>query len=550
MKHIKILIILLIVTLLLIPASLMSAGQAMDESETLGYKQGEITGGGEAFHYEKTYFWLKIYDAHNQLRFQWNVDDRDTILKGFDFSEKRRGFVIFTETFDPEERVYTLALQGPNSRVLVTDRCDKASYSPILIEETNASEKVVFIEEGATLVTFDPGKKQILSREAFTKPIFDLGKETIDGVPHITFKQLDRGAIRSLQRRFDRSTLRKHSVTPMDQPVDSDALLPHQEDTGQSPIDYMLNPKAILGFGDSITYGKIWADLVPHLGYVPRLEALVNEQFFPDGDGFVINEGNPGETIHAYPEKLRDHPDKIATLRYRGVLEKHLAKYLLLHEGTNDTRFYDYDLALVYFDLEWMVDLALEMGIQPVLSTLIPKDIDYYPSVRELDLERGRKISAFIRALGQDLDLPVVDFWEVFSNHPDGYKSLMGDYVHPGEKGYQVMAEEWLKALQGLVGPLTPTGIDIIEETPSKITVQWDHNQAADFSHYVLEWGYSEDGLDHSVEVTDTFYTFYYNIMQSPFYSHIYFRLKAVDKAGINSPYTDIYTAVFPTLLN
>ena len=541
---------MLIVTLLLIPASLMSTGQAMDDPEAIGYKTGEITGGGETFHYEKTYFWLKIYDAHNQLTFHWNVDDRDTILKGFDFSHKRQGFVIFTETFDSEARVYTLAMQGPNNRVLVTDRCDKASYSPILIEETNASEKVVFIEEGATLVTFDPQKRQSLNREAFAKPIFDLGKEIIEGVPHITFKQLDRGVVRSLQRNLQRTTPRKHSLTQVKTPVDSDALLPHQEDTIQSPIDYMLNPKAILGFGDSITYGKIWADLVPHLGYVPRLEALVNEQFFPDGDGFVINEGNPGETIHAYPEKLRDRPDKIATIRYRGVLEKHLAKYLLLHEGTNDTRFYDYDLALVYFDLEWMVDLALEMGMQPVLSTLIPKDIDYYPSVRELDLERGRKISAFIRALGQNLDLPVVDFWDVFSNHPDGYKSLMGDYVHPGEKGYQVMAEEWLKALQGLVGPLTPSGIDIIEATPSKITVQWDQSQAADFSHYVLEWGYSEDGLDRSVEVTDTFYTFYYNIMQSPFYSHIYFRLKAVDKAGINSPYTEIYTAAFPTLLN
>ncbi len=546
MKHFKILIILLIVTLILIPASILAAEQSIDDPEALGYEKGTIIGGGEIFHFEKTYFWLKIYDAHNHLKFQWDVEDRDTVLKGFDFSETRQGFVIFIETFDPEARVYTLAMQGPSVRVLVTNRSEKASYSPIVIEGKDVAETVVYIEEGATLVTFDPVKRLVLDREAFDKPIFDLGKQKIEGIDHLTFKQLDRGVVRSFKRRFQRTAPHKHPLVPMEQRDDFEAQLPHEGEAGESPIDYPLNPRAILGFGDSITYGKIWADLVPHLGYVPRLELLVNEQFFPGGDGYVINEGNPGETIHAYPEKLRDRPDKIATLRYKGVLENHLAKYLLLHEGTNDTRFYDYDLQLVYNDLQWMVDLALDMGIQPVLSTLIPKDIDYYPSVRSLDLERGRKISVFIRTLGEELDLPVVDFWEIFSNHPDGYKSLMSDYVHPGEKGYQVMAEEWLKALQGLEGPLTPTGIEIIEATPSQITIQWDGNTAGDFSHFVLEYGFAEDSLDRVAALTDAYYTFYYNILQSPFRSRIYFRLKAMDKAGNSSPFTEVRTATFP----
>ena len=547
MKHIKILIILLIATLILIPMSLISADQSIDDPEALGYKSGEIIGGGERFHYEKTYFWLKIYDSHDQLKFQWDVQDRDTVLKGFNYSESRQGFVIFTESFDPETRAYTLAMQGPSVRVLVTDRSFKASYTPVLVEENSGVETVVYIEEGAKLVTFDPGKKKILDREAFELPIFDLDKKAINGIQHLTFKQLDRGVARSFQRRFQRSAPNKHPLIPMEKPEESDTLLPHEGAEDEPPIDYMLNPKAILGFGDSITYGKIWADLVPHLGYVPRLEALVNKQFFPNGGGFVINEGNPGETIHAYPGKPAN---KVATTRYKEIIEYHLAKYLLLHEGTNDTRFVNYDLQLVYTDFERMVRQALAMGIQPVLSTLIPKDIDYYPYVTASQLERGRRISDFVRLLGEALDLPVVDFWEIFSNHPDGYKSLMGDYVHPGEKGYQVMADEWLKALQSLEGPLTPTGIDIIETTPSKITVQWDENTAGDFSHYVLEWGFSKDSPGRTVELADAFYTFYYNIMQSPFRSQIYFRLKAVDKAGNNSPYTEIYTATFPAYIN
>ncbi len=547
MNYVKALIIIFIAAIFLIPVSINASHIAFDDPESLGYERGTIAADGKVFHFEKTYFWLKIYDAHDYLQFQWDVEDRDTVLKGFDYSERRQEFVIFTETFDPEARVYTLAMRGSSLYVLVTDRSEKTSYSPILIEEKNVAETVVYIEEGAKLVSFDPAKKMVLEREAFDKPIFDLGKQKIEGIDHLTFKQLDRGVVRSFKRRFQRTAPHKHPIVPMKQRDEFEAQLPHEGEAGESPIDYPLNPRAILGFGDSITYGKIWADLVPHLGYVPRLELLVNEQLFPGGDSYVINEGNPGETIHAYPEKLRDRPDKIATLRYKGVLENHLAKYLLLHEGTNDTRFYDYDLQLVYNDLQWMVDLALDMGIQPVLSTLIPKDIDYYPSVRSLDLERGRKISVFIRTLGKELDLPVVDFWEIFSNHPDGYKSLMSDYVHPNEKGYQLIAEEWLKALQGLEGPLTPAGIEIIEATPSRITIQWDDNTAGDFSHYVLEYGFAEDSLDRVVELADAYYTFYYNILQSPFRSRIYFRLQAVDKAGKSSPFSQVHTAAFLT---
>ena len=499
--------------------------------------RGEFTIDCRTYHFQWTYTQVRVLAEDGTEVFAWEVEDRDTIIKGIDYSRLRREFVIFTETFDPEVGVYSLAMQGESFHVLVTDRFPKASYSPILIEEESGAETIVYIEEGGTLVTFDPTRKTILDRESFDKPIADLGKQTIDGVQHLAITLYHRRAATPFSRQFQRIVPNKKPLIPLERPEKTEPQSPNEANRDEPPLRMPLDPKKILGFGDSITYGKIWRNLAPHLGYVPRLERMANREFFQDSEGKVINKGNPGETISKHSGKSGD---KIAVNRYREVLEEHLSQYLLLHEGTNDTRFDD-DLEIIYADLEWMVGLALGMGIKPILSTLIPKDVDFYPFVTPRQLERGRKISVFIRSLGEELDLPVVDFWEIFSHHPIGYKNLMSDWVHPNEMGYQLMAEEWSKALP----PETPTGIDVIETTPSHITIQWSENTEADFSHYLLEYGFSAGTLDYKVEVTDLDYTFYYNIMQAPFRSLVYFRLKAVDKTGSKSEATEIQSAPF-----
>jgi lysophospholipase L1-like esterase len=504
--------------------------------------EGEFTIDCRTYHYQWTYSHVRVLAENGTEAFSWEVEDRDTIIKGVDYSRLRREFVIFTETFDPEARVYSLAMRGESVSVLVTDRSIKPSYSPVVMDEAGEPEVIVYIEEGGTLVTFDPMKRQVIEREYFGKPIVNIGKQAIEGALYLTVTLYHQEITYPFKRRFQRTASPKQPHIPLELPDASDSALPSEDDGDDPPIRFPLDPKKILGFGDSITYGVMDGNRDPSLGYVPRLERMANRDFFIDGNGTVINEGNPAETIHGYKEKRDDEKNKYATYRYKQVLEEHLAKYLLLHEGTNDTRFYRYDVQLVYDDLEWMVGLALGMGIKPILSTLIPKDIDKYPDkVTPLQLERGRKISVFIQSLGEKLDLPLVDFWEIFSNHPIGYKNLMSDWVHPNEMGYQVMAEEWFKALP----PAIPTGLEVVEITPSQITIQWSENTEADFSHYLLEYGFSAGTLDYNVEVTDLGYTFYYNIMQSPFRSRVYFRLKAVDKAGSKSEPTEIQSAPF-----
>ena len=532
--------VLLVLILLLSNGFVFS--ENLDIEEPLVFSH-PISVGTQIYRCQWTYSHVRVFAEDGSEIFAWDATDRNTIIKGVDYSRSSLEFIVFTETFDPEARQYSLAMRGDSFCTLVTDRSDKASYSPLLMAEEGEPEVIVYVEEGGTLATFDPTQRIVIDRETFGKPISSLKKRTIAGAQHLIVTLYQQGISESFTRRFTRISPRKQSLKIIERAGEADTQNSVESDRDEPPTQMSLDPQKILCFGDSITYGVMDGVRDKSLGYVPRLEVLANREFFPDGNGALINEGNPAETIS---EQEGKEADKIAINRYRDVLEKHLSKYLLLHEGTNDTRFYGSDLQMVYDDLEWMVGLALGMGIQPILSTLIPKDLDYYPSVRALDLERGRKISAFIRSMGEELNLPVVDFWEIFPNHPVGYKNLMSDYVHPNEMGYQLMAEEWLKSLQSLEGPDIPTGIEIFETTPSQITIQWAANSDIDFSHYILEYGFTMDALDLVATLTDARYTFYYNIMQSPFRSQVYFRIKAVDKAGVHSPFTEVQTVTFP----
>lgn len=508
----------------------------LDIEEPLVFSH-QITVGTQIYRCLWTYSHIRVFAEDGAEIFAWDATARNTIIKGVDYSRSGREFIFFTETFDPESRQYSLAMRGESVYSLVTDRSDKASYSPLLMAEEGEPEVIVYIEEGGTLVTFDPAQGVVIEREAFGKPISSLEKRTISGAQHLIVTLYQRGISESFTRRFTRISPRKQSLIIIERSDEAGSQNSMKGDRDEPPIQKPLDPKKVLCFGDSITYGVMDGVRDPSLGYVPRLELLANREFFQANDGKIINEGNPGETISKHRGK---DGDKIAVNRYKGVLEKHLAKYLILHEGTNDTRFDD-DLQIIYSDLEWMVGLALGIGIKPILSTLIPKDVDFYPNVTPRQLERGRKISSFIHSLGEELNLPVVDFWEIFSNHPVGYKNLMSDYVHPNEIGYQLMAEEWLKALP----PDTPSGLEVVDTTPSQITIQWSNNSELDFSHYVLEYGFVANALDRRVELTDLTYTFYYNIMQAPFRSRVYFRLRAVDKSASPSDPTKTRSATF-----
>ncbi len=211
-------------------------------------------------------------------------------------------------------------------------------------------------------------------------------------------------------------------------------------ETSSPVINNSLDEDKYVGFGDSITFGAMDFQEAPDKGYIPRLELLLQGAF---GKGQVINEGYGGETT---VEGLA---------RIQSVIPRHLARFLLLMEGTNDVIFLEISMDTAAFNLEEMARRCLDFGVFPLLATIIPRnDWRWY-----LELYRNRiyELNDKIRQLAAKLKIPLVDQFHAFYDYPDqegGWPSLISsDLVHPSEKGYEVMSSKWFQEIQTLPFP-------------------------------------------------------------------------------------------------
>jgi lysophospholipase L1-like esterase len=198
-----------------------------------------------------------------------------------------------------------------------------------------------------------------------------------------------------------------------------------------------LDENAYIGFGDSITYGMMNYEDTPQLGYIPRLESLLYENYGPSR---VFNEGWGGEVTEQ------------GLARMPSVISTHEARYLLLMEGTNDVVFRRISMDTTAFNLKEMIKTCRDSGVFVVLSTIIPRDDHrwYKPFFKERIFELNDKI----RDLAEEVKVPLVDMFEVFFTHPAGWRTLLSDdKVHPSIKGYIVMTESWFAEIQKLPFP-------------------------------------------------------------------------------------------------
>ncbi|MCX6561130.1 MAG: SGNH/GDSL hydrolase family protein [Candidatus Aminicenantes bacterium] len=206
----------------------------------------------------------------------------------------------------------------------------------------------------------------------------------------------------------------------------------------QGPIfNPALNESRYIGFGDSITYGTINHDYHPELGYIPRLEALLDTAYGPSE---VVNEGVGGEETSQ------------GNLRIDTVIAIRQARYILIMEGTNDVTFLR-PVSTIIGNLRTMIGKCLSYGLLPVLATIIPRRDDkwYIASHREIHLA----LNPAIRLLAVEMKVPLADMDQIFNNYlPGGPEALLSeDLKHPSEKGYQVMAEAWAAAIKALPFP-------------------------------------------------------------------------------------------------
>ena len=233
-------------------------------------------------------------------------------------------------------------------------------------------------------------------------------------------------------------------------------------------LDPSRDDDEFIGFGDSITFGYLDYHEAPELGYIPRLEILLNNYFGPSK---IINEGWPGEiSINGLG-------------RIENVINIHCSRYLLLMEGTNDVIFKEISMDTTAFDLEQMILTCEDYGVFPLLSTIIPRkdwrwDIPFYH-------ERIFDLNDKIREIATDQKIPLTDQFNFFSYYPEeegGWKSLLStDGVHPSIKGYEFMAECWFKDIKILPFPpiiknISRTSDDILFYSQKGNLLTWTNN--------------------------------------------------------------------------
>jgi len=228
-----------------------------------------------------------------------------------------------------------------------------------------------------------------------------------------------------------------------------------------------LNEEKYIGFGDSITYGYIHYEPAPQKGYLPRLEILLEQNF---GDTEVVNEGWPGEITQN------------GLGRIDGVLRTHRARYLLLMEGTNDIVFRRISIDTAAFNLELMVRKCLDFGVFPAIATIIPRNDWKWQN--KFFRDRIFDLNEKIRELAKNSAIPLVDQFNLFYYYPEeegGWESLLSDYNHPNEEGYQLMAEEWFEEIRNF--PFPPINF-LVKRTYDEILfyrelgndISWDEN--------------------------------------------------------------------------
>jgi lysophospholipase L1-like esterase len=228
-------------------------------------------------------------------------------------------------------------------------------------------------------------------------------------------------------------------------------VLPRGRAGGQSfkhPSAFIFNPlfseSRYIGFGDSITYGVMDFEYAPEKGYIPRLQALLTRTF---GAATLYNDGFPGELTGQ------------GVVRIDSVIAGRQARYLLLLEGTNDVKFLEVPVDTAVFNLKEMLRKCRDAGVFPAIATLIPRRdwIWYF----DLYTDRFFALNAAIPLMASEKGVPLLDLFAIFDTYPGGGADLLisTDGVHPNELGYQLMAEQWMKAIQAY--PFPPVQIQV-----------------------------------------------------------------------------------------
>jgi lysophospholipase L1-like esterase len=191
------------------------------------------------------------------------------------------------------------------------------------------------------------------------------------------------------------------------------------------------DPKKVVAFGDSITFGVLELQrrslgLTTSNNYPNILQGKLKRL---DSAWQVINEGQPGE--HSYE----------GAARIGGVLRSDKPGYILIMEGANDAQQCG-DSTVVVNSLQAMVLSAKANKTIPILGTITPS-FRNNPCADDI-IDRA---NAGIRGIAAAQNIVLAEIFngmnqrDLFGQSPDR------DPLHPNDQGYAVMADIWYNAL-------------------------------------------------------------------------------------------------------
>jgi len=151
-------------------------------------------------------------------------------------------------------------------------------------------------------------------------------------------------------------------------------------------------------------------------------------------------------------------------------------------EGTNDIVFSRISIDTAAFNLDLMVRKCLDFGVFPAIATIIPRNDWKWQN--KFFRDRIFDLNEKIRELAKNSAIPLVDQFNLFYYYPEeegGWESLLSDYNHPNEEGYQLMAEEWFEEIRNF--PFPPINF-LVKRTYDEILfyrelgndISWDEN--------------------------------------------------------------------------
>ncbi len=289
----------------------------------------------------------------------------------------------------------------------------------------------------------------------------------------------------------------------------------------------------IVGFGDSITWGKMRMynlfDLYhPELTYWAKTSEYFNENY---GQTYTINLGVNRDSSLQGLQRMDEE------LRYQK------GYFLLVLFGTNDvTSGSSSSTSTSQNILQILKKGRDDYGMFPVVSTVPPQKL--YLSGIQFYKDETEKLNEKIIALANANDFQYIDTYNAFFNQTEGWEAMLEDIKgnHPSPSGHQVMADMVIPIILEHA-PGIPSDVSSLSGTRgSSFNISCTENKEFDFDYYNVKFGFSPSLLNREMKSSSNVFSVYFYPFNLSQRKKVYFKMQAIDKDGNASSFTQTYS--------